>query len=108
MKHVAGWLLSTIVLGALSATAPCAAGEGLRGKARGPGAAVPAPLADSGSGGAAPIAIAPEDCGSAPGAGAERMAGQEPRSGVEGDPAEAPRGPGRPQGWRSLLPGALR
>jgi hypothetical protein len=106
MKHVAGWLWSTIVLCGLIAAAPCAAGEGLHGKARGPGPTVPAPLADSGSGGAAPIA--PADCESAAGSGADVVAGQEPRSGVVGDPAEAPRGPGRPQGWRSLLPGALR
>jgi hypothetical protein len=106
MKHVAGWLLSTIVLCGLGATATCAAGESLHGKARGPGPTVPAPLADSSSGGAAPIA--PADCASAAGAGTEDVAGQAPRSGVVGDPAEAPRGPGRPLGWRALLPGALR
>lgn len=108
MKHLAGWLLSTIVLFGLTASVACAAGVGLPAKARGPGAAVPAPLAESGGGGAAPIAIAPADCAVAAPAGADAEAGQEPQSGVVGDPAEPPRGPGRPLGWRALLPGALR
>ncbi|HQW64792.1 MAG TPA: hypothetical protein PLZ17_08755 [Pseudomonadota bacterium] len=38
----------------------------------------------------------------------ESLPGQEAQGRVVGDPAEPPRGPGRPLGWRALLPGALR
>lgn len=108
MKHLAGWLYPAIVVCGLYASAASAAGVGRPSAVRGPVAAIPAPLADSASGGAAPVAIGPSDCESATPAGDESAPGQQAQTQVVGDPAEAPRGPGRPLGWRALLPGALR
>ncbi|MBP8176780.1 MAG: hypothetical protein KAX77_03355 [Xanthomonadales bacterium] len=108
MKHLAGWLVPAIVACGLYAPAAGAAGVGLSAAVRGQGAAIPAPLADSTVGGAAPVAIRPPACESAVSSAEESLPGQEAQGRVVGDPAEPPRGPGRPLGWRALLPGALR
>lgn len=108
MKHLAGWLLPAIVACGLHAPAACAAGVGLPAAVRGPGAEIPAPLADSADGGAAPVAVVPPTCKAAAVAADESVPGPQAQPRVVGDPAEPPRGPGRPLGWRALLPGALR
>ena len=108
MKHLAGWLYPAIVVCGLYASVASAAGVGRPSAVRGPVAAIPAPLADSASGGAAPVAIGPSDCESATPAGDESAPGQEAQRRSWAIRLKPPRGPGRPLGWRALLPGALR